>query len=173
MVTLLSPCSPNKGKRYLSKPVENNIRICGVAMPSMLDDRSCKRATTKIFGRRRYFTLFGHDPFLFPVKHKRAHLQCSLVQIPRCQPHPKASWPCYASLTRQALSQISACCKCYLMGWSDSVPLAFSHYRPLSFFLWFLAASAGFVSLASAYFLLLLLDEYMGSQKTYTELTKF
>lgn len=69
-------------------------------------------------------------------------------------------------MASQALSQISVQYKC--IWWTDlrlfHVPSFLDHYRLLLHFLWVIAATAGFLNLASALFLLLKLSNWLHRQ---------
>lgn len=169
MVTLLSPSScsiriiPFKaGTKYA------RISSGDVAAVHILDDRSCERASTKVVGRSRYSILFSPEPLFFPIKYKR-HVYSACyphIRLLDSSLHPKTSWPCNVSLASQALSQISVQYKC--IWWADlrlfHVPLFLDHYRLLLHILRFLAATTGFLSLASALFLLLKLSNWLHRQ---------
>lgn len=121
------------------------------------------RASTNIVGRSRYLTLFCPVPLFVPVNYKR-HLYsvcCPHFRFLCSSLYPKTSWPCLVS---QASVWISVQCK--YIWWANlrHFPLFLDHDRHLLCFLWFLAATTGFLSLASALFLLLKLSNWLRRQ---------
>lgn len=124
------------------------------------------RASTKVVGRSRYLTLFFPEP-LFVLVYYKMHIYsvcCPHFRFLCSSLYPKTFWPCCVSLISQAVLWISVQCKCIWWANLRHFSLVLDHYRHLLHFLWFLAATTGFLNLASALFLLLKLSNWLHRQ---------